>query len=155
MKNKGNSPENYIFVPGTELYTISLYRKEIKKTCPVCKGKKKLTFPEVKQSYTCPHCNGWGYKIENEPEKWHLEDYTKILTQINIRRENKTEEIPKKYSIKRENKKEEIVYFFGCNGYKLENVFLSRTEALREVERRNKKLQQIQDEKEALEVYGN
>lgn len=140
MKNKGNSPENYIFVPGTELYTISLYRKQIKETCPVCKGKKKLTFPEVKRSYICPHCNGWGYKIENEPERWHLEDYTKILTQISIRRENK---------------KEEIVYFFGCNGYKSENIFLTRTEALKEVEKRNKKLQQIQDEKEALEVYGN
>lgn len=140
MKNKGNSPENYIFVPGTELYTISLYRKEIKKTCPVCKGKKKLTFPEVKQSYICPHCSGWGYKMENEPERWHLENYTKILTQIDI---------------KRENKKEEIIYFFSCNGYKQENVFLTKAEALKEVEKRNRKLQLIQEEKEALEAYHN
>ena len=137
MKN-GNSPENYIFVPGTKLYTISLYGKEVKKTCPVCKGKKELNFIEVNRSYTCPHCNGWGYKIEYESERWHLADYTKIITQISIRRENK---------------KEEIVYFFGSNGYKSENVFLTRTEALKEIERRNKKLQQIQDEKEILEVY--
>ena len=133
--NKGNSPENYIFVPGTKAYAIHLGRKDEKEKCKACNGKGKIVLDG--KSYTCPACSGWGFHHVKTPDEWLLAyEMPREITSISIR-------------------EKEIIYFFGCNGYKQTDVFLTRKEAIKEINKRNKKLQQIQNAKEALEVYEN
>ena len=128
MKNKGNSPENYIFIPGTKAYSIFLGRKDGKSKCKACNGKGRIVLPDG-ENYTCPACSGWGFHHVKTPDEWLLTyEIPKEITHIDVR-------------------EKEIVYFFGCNGYKQNNVFLTRTEALKELEKRNRILR----EKEELE----
>ena len=133
---KGNSPENYIFTPGTIAYGIYLGKKDKKEKCKVCNGKKEIKLNDGKK-YSCPACSGIGYHWMKTPNEWMLDTpFGREITQISVY-------------------KKEIVYFFSCNGFKAQNVFATKAQAEKEIAKRNKKLQQIQDEKEALEVYEN
>ena len=64
---KGNSPENYIFMPGTKAYPIYLGKKDKLENCEACKGKGEIVLPDGK-SYNCPACFGWGYHQEAQEE---------------------------------------------------------------------------------------
>ena len=127
---KGNSPENYIFVPGTKAYGIHLGRKDEKEKCKACNGKGKIVLEG--KSYTCPACSGWGFHHVQTPDEWLLTyEMPMEITQINVR-------------------EKEIVYFFGCNGYKAINVFLTRKEALKEAEKRNRILREQEEMEKEL-----
>ena len=116
--NKGNSPENYIFVPGTKAYAIHLGRRDLKEKCKACNGKGEIILDG--KSYTCPACSGWGFHHVKTPDEWLLTyEMPKEITQINIR-------------------EKEIHYFFGCNGYNQTDVFLTRKEAIKEIKNCNK-----------------
>lgn len=116
---KGNSPENYIFVPGTKAYAIHLGRRDEKEKCKACNGKGKIVLPDG-ESYSCPACSGWGFHHVKTPDEWLLTyEIPKEITHIDVR-------------------EKEIIYFFGCNGYDQINVFLTRKEALETAKKRNK-----------------
>ena len=58
--NKGNSPENYIFVPGTKAYSIFLGKRDEKSKCKACNGKGEIVL-EDGEKYECPSCYGKGF----------------------------------------------------------------------------------------------
>lgn len=123
---KGNSPENYIFVPGTKAYAIHLGKRDKKETCKACNGKGKIVLPDGKE-YDCPACYGWGFHHVQTPQEWLLTyEMPEAITSINIR-------------------EDELVYFFGCKGAKAIDVFLTRKEALEEAKKRNKVLRQEEE----------
>lgn len=121
--NKGNSPENYIFVPGTKAYSIFLGKRDEKSKCKACNGKGKIVLRDG-EKYECPSCYGKGFHWVKTPDEWLLEDQ-RTITQIDVR-------------------EKEIVYFFNCNGAKSENVFLTIAEAQKEIAKRNKVLKDLQ-----------
>jgi len=131
-KIKGNSPENYIFIPGTIAYGIFLGKKDKKETCKVCKGKTEIKLNDGK-TYTCPACSGIGHHFIHTPWEWILDSYPgREITSISIR--NK-----------------EVIYFFGCNGFKAENVFATKAEAQKEIQRRNKILRSKEEMEKELD----
>ena len=113
-----------------QAYPIYLGKKDKLENCEACKGKGEIVLPDGK-SYNCPACFGWGYHQVKTPEEWLIGN-KRTITSINI-------------------STEEIVYFFSCNGYKADNVFLTLKEAQEEINRRNKLLR----EKEAIEAKIN
>lgn len=122
---KGNSPENYIFLPGTKVYAIYLGKKDKREKCEVCRGKGDIKLSDGKY-YSCPACYGIGSHWVKTPVEWILDDYhsNATITHVDIR------------SIK------DIVYYFNSNGIIANDVFLTKSEALKELSRRNKILRQ-------------
>lgn len=122
-KTKGNSPENYIIMPDTKAYSITLGQEGIKEKCKACNGYGFVVLEDGKK-YTCPSCSGWGGHQVFKPQRWLLE--------CNIQSDGKITSV--------DVKKNEIMYFFGCHGFKSENVFLTKSEAEKEIHKRNKRL---------------
>lgn len=136
MKKSNELPKkllkwNEILKPGTPFWYISCGTKQIKRKCPVCKGKGHVILGG--KEYDCPECYGDGTIIENEPEKWRIHpnfctEYW-VVTKAEIAITNKSEEY-------------EVMYWDKCNGFRAERVFTSKIAATKACNRLNKEIRE-------------
>ena len=120
-----------ILKPGTPFWRISLYEKQKRVKCPVCKGKGRIELSG--KDYECPECSGIGYKRVCDPESWHVDgifnrDYC-VVTRVEI-------------SQVQDSDLYEVMYWDGCNGFPAERCFTSHNKAARKCKELNKKLEE-------------
>ena len=124
-----------ILKPGTPFWYISLYKKQKKEKCPVCKGKGEVKIEG--RVYDCPECHGWKTKLVQEPEAWHVESVPGraycVVTRVDV-------EPSKKDGYYK------VMYWDNCNGFPAEKVFSSHNLATRKVNSLNKKLEELRKE---------
>jgi len=138
MKDKNLLAWDEILKPGTPFWTISFYSEGKKIKCPVCKGKGEIKL-EGKE-YECPECHGIGYKREERPVEWHINehwchDYW-VVTRVDVQQVQGSD-------------KYRVLYWDECNGFPAEKVFTSKAKATMEVNKLNKA---IEEEKNNLEL---
>ena len=138
MKDKNLLTWDEILKPGTPFWTISFYPEEKTVKCPVCKGKGEIKL-EGKE-YECPECHGIGYKREERPAKWQINEHRYhdywVITRTEITQTDKSDLY-------------RVMYWSECNGFPAEKVFTSKAKATREVNKLNKA---IEEEKNNLEL---
>lgn len=118
-----------IYKPATLAYTIHEISGNKKVKCRACNGK-----GYIKQNgneFQCMNCFGNGTEFIAVDRKWIVSNAPRIITKIDIE-QSKKENMYK------------VLYWFGCNGYRPENTFLTKNKATKECNKRNLKIQELE-----------
>lgn len=122
---------NEIFKPGDKLFVIGYLSQTKIVRCPICKGKGSIVIEKKKFDCPEPACHNGRISTE-EVTEWQiipskLTGDFRILTDVRIRGDEKK---PFK----------EVIYFFSGNGFKSDQVFATKKEAIEACCKLNKKL---------------